>query len=311
MNKSEIAVKFPKSNQNMFSQLTKIIKMNFISWLLMVPSLILFVIFHWQPIISCILLSFYKTRGYKAVEFVGFQNYIDVISDPSFMSALKNTFSYTLWSLIIGFSVPIIVAILINEMVHFKSFFKFSVYLPNMIPGIAVAILWYFMFDPGQGGLLNMLFSYLGLPLSQWLQNPHLTIPLIIITMTWRGFGSTTIIYLASLQGINQELYEASTLDGAGISARLRYITLPQISNIIKLMFILQIIGVFQVLYEPLTMTEGGPANASLSLMLQSYFYGFRYFQADKSMTVSVIVFFILIIFTAIYFTVKKDDEVE
>lgn len=311
MSKLEIAVQFVQDNKSGLTLFIKTIKKNFAAWLLMLPCLALFVIFVWQPLLSGIVLSFFETRGYDAVKFVGLKNYIDVISDSAFMSALINSFSYTLWSLVIGFLIPIIVAIVINEMVHLQSFFKFSIYLPNMLPGVAAAILWYFMFDPGQGGLLNMLGSYLGLPPSQWLQNPHLTIPLIIITMTWRGFGSTSIIYLASLQGVNQELYESSTLDGAGILARLRYITLPWISNIIKLMLILQIIGVFQIMYEPLTMTEGGPANASISLMLQAYFYGFRYFQADRSMAVGVITFVILTSLTIIYFAIKKDSDVE
>lgn len=129
--------------------------------------------------------------------------------------------------------------------------------------------------------------------------------------MTWRGFGSTAIIYLASLQGVNNELYEAATLDGAGVLGRVRYITFPQISNIIGLMFIMQIIGVFQIMYEPLTMTDGGPNNASMSLMLQGYFYGFRYFEAGRSMAVSTITFFILVMLTAVYFKVNKDREAE
>jgi multiple sugar transport system permease protein len=277
------------------------IKLSTAAWLLLIPSLITFIIIVWMPLISGIVLSFFETKGYDAVKFVGLKNFIDVIQDSEFKSTLFNTFSYTFWSLLIGFMVPIFVAIILNEMVNFKAFFKFSVYFPTMVPGIACALLWYFMFDPGKGGLLNSILIQLGLPQSSWLQNPQLTIPLIVITMTWKGFGGTTLIYMASLQGINQELYEASTIDGANLLKRIRYITLPQISNIILLMLIMQIIGVFQVMAEPLAMTDGGPNNASTSLMLQSYLYAFRYFRADKSMALGVITFITLLMLTAVY----------
>ncbi|GIO13663.1 ABC transporter [Cohnella xylanilytica] len=276
------------------------------SWLLIVPSLLFFVVFHWQPIVSGFVLSFFETKGYNAVRFNGLQNYIDVISNSVFQQTLVNTFMYVIWSLIIGFLVPIVVAIMINEMANLQAFFKFSVYFPGMVPGVAAALLWTFMFDPGPGGLLNMLLAKLGLPMSQWLQNSHLTIPLIIVTMTWRSFGGTVILYLASLQGVNHELYEAAAIDGAGIRKRVRHITIPQISPIIGILLILQIIGVFQVLYEPLTMTEGGPNNSSMSLMLTSYHYAFRYFEAGRSLAVGVITFLILAVLTAVYFRIDK-----
>lgn len=276
------------------------------SWLLIAPSLLFFIVFHWQPLVSGFYLSFFQTKGYEAVKFIGLQNYIDVISNSVFQQTLSNTFLYVFWSLIIGFLVPIVVAIMINEMAHLQSFFKFAVYFPNMVPGIAGALLWTFMFDPGPGGLLNMLLGKLGMAPSQWLQNPSLTILLIILTMTWRGFGATTILYVASLQGVNHELYEASTIDGAGIWKRVKHITIPQIFPIISILLILQIIGVFQVMADPLTMTEGGPNNASMSLMLQSYFYAFRYFETGRSQAVGGITFVILAVFTIIYVRINK-----
>lgn len=283
---------------------------DFPSWLLIVPSLIFFIVFHWQPLISGLVLSFFETQGYDAVRYIGLQNYIDVVTNSVFQQTLANTFMYVIWSLIIGFMVPIVVAIMINEMIHWQSFFKFAVYFPGMVPGVAAALLWVFMFDPGPGGLLNMLLDAVGLPPSQWLQNSALTIPLIIMTMTWRGFGGTVILYLASLQGVNHELYEAAAIDGAGIWQRVRHVTIPQISHIIGILLILQMIGVFQVLYEPLTMTEGGPNNASMSLMLMSYHYAFRYFEAGRSLAVGVITFIILAVLTAVYFWAgRKSNE--
>lgn len=300
-----------KTGRKLSTGLLVTIKRNSSAWLLMLPTIILFVIFVWQPLISGVFLSFFETKGYDAVRFVGLKNYVDIISDSAFVSALLNSFSYTIWSFIIGFLLPIVTAVMINEMVHLKSFFKFAVYFPNMLPGVAASIMWYFMLDPGEGGLLNTLGAYLGLHPLGWLQDPHLTIPLIVVTLAWRSFGSSVIIYLASLQGVNQELYEVSALDGAGIWSRIRYITIPQIKSIIKLLVILQVIGAFQIMYEPLTMTDGGPNNASISLMLQAYFYAFRYFRADRSMAMGVIIFIILMIFSLIYFATKKENDVE
>lgn len=297
------------TKQNKVKTVLKVIKKDWLAWLIMLPSLFLFLIFQWGPLIEGVVLSFFRTKGFKAVRFVGFENYKDIISNSAFQQTLKNTFVYVMWSILLGFILPIIVAVIINEMHHLQSFFKFSVYFPQMVPGIAAALLWYYMFDPSKNGLLNMLLSSMGLPPSQWLQNPKLTIMLIIITMTWRGFGGTVIIYLASLQGVNTELYEAASIDGAGIWRKFINITIPQIKSIISIMAVLQIIGVFQVMYEPMTMTGGGPNNASSSLMLQSYNYAFTYFQADKSMTVGVITFLILLVFTMIYYKLDKRDE--
>ena len=289
----------------------KTLKRDYKAWILILPSLILFLIFSWQPLISGIYLSFFETEGYDAVRFVGLDNYRAVVTDAAFLSALVNSFKYVFWSLLIGYFLPIIVSVLINEMVHLKPFFRFSVYFPAMVPGNATAIMWKIIFDPNPTGLLNALRTYLGMDPSMWLLNPSLTIPLIVITMTWSGFGSTTILYLASLQGVNQELYEASEIDGAGLLSRLRNITIPSISSLLYLFLVLQIIGVFQVMEQPFAMTEGGPNNASISLMLQSYFYAFRYFRADRAMAVGTITFFILIGLTIIYFRLNRNSDTE
>lgn len=276
------------------------------SWVLILPTLFAFFFFSWQPLVKGIFLSFFKTEGYEAVSFIGFQNYRDVIQNSAFQQTLLNSFMYVVWSLIIGFSVPIIVAVLINELRRGKSFFRFAVFFPCMVPGIAASMLWMFLFEPGKGGVLNMLLNALGLPLQQWLQNPNMTIMLIIFTITWRNFGGTVLLYLASLQSINSDLYEAASLDGANVWQRFCNITLPQISGMIGLMLILQVSGVFQIFNEPLVMTEGGPNNASMTLMLQSYYYAFRSFEAGHSMALGVITFLILMVLTVVYFKMDK-----
>jgi multiple sugar transport system permease protein len=288
------------------------ISKNIIGWLILLPSVLLFTFFIWQPILYGIKLSFSNTVGFTTAGFAGLQNYKDVISDPTFVQALKNSVTYTIWSIIIGYLIPIVIAIILNEMVNLKSFFRFSIYFPNMIPGMANLLIWGILFEAGPQGFLNAIIGKFGMSPSQWLSDPKLTIPLLIIIMTWKSFGATALIYTASLQNINQELYEAASLDGAGIFARVKYITVPGIYNIARLLLIMQIISVFQVFYEPMVMTYGGPNNASVSLMLLSYNYAFQGSAMGgmaRSSAVSVIVCLILITLTGIYLKVSKANE--
>ncbi|MEG2670147.1 MAG: sugar ABC transporter permease, partial [Oscillospiraceae bacterium] len=199
----------------------KVVYNNWKNWILLFPSVLLFYFFVWRPIATGIGLSFFRLENYHPVEFVGLHNYFDVMKDTLFIKTLWNTVGYVFWSLLIGYLPPIIIAILLNEVVHLKSLFKFSIYFPTIVPTVAAALIWYFMLMPGEGGIFNMFLGKLGLPPSQWLQDKNLTIPLIITSMTWRGCGATMIMYLATLQGVNQELYEAATIDGAGFFVKL------------------------------------------------------------------------------------------
>lgn len=307
--KSETAGQFQVSTAKK-EKLWNAIRRDFGSWILLVPSIIMFFVVLWQPLVSGVVLSFFKTQGYEAVEFMGLQNFEDILTNSEFMAALKNTFAYTGWSLVIGFLFPVVVAIMLNELVHMKAIYRFVFYFPAMIPGMATALLWYFIFDPSESGILNMILGFLGMEPSQWLQNSELTIPLIVLTMTWRGFGSSMLIYLATLQGINRDLYEAASIDGAGFFRKIWHIQFPHLKSLLALMMIRQIISVFQVMQEPLAMTSGGPNNASISLMLSSYNYGFRYFEAGRSMAVGTITFLILAVLTVIYqLAVRKLDD--
>ncbi len=285
-------------------------KRDLLGWLVMLPTLILFAFFVWEPLLENIRLSFYKTKMYDVVEFTGIQNYISVIKDVDFKAAFTNTFSYTLWSLLIGFFVPMILGILISETVHFKGFFRMAVYFPNIMPSLAVIWIWIYFFLPGPTGVLNILLGKLGMEPSVWLNNPKWTIPLIIVTLTWKSAGSTALIYMANISSISPDLYEAATIDGAGILQRIRHITCPSIFGIAKTMLILQIISVFQIMYEPMIFKNGGPNNASISLMMLMYRYGYRDFNVGKAAALSVLVCIILVILSGIYMkaTAKKED---
>lgn len=284
-------------------------KSDIAGWLIILPSILLFAFFVWEPLIESIRLSLYTTKGMEMIEFVGLNNYIDIFSHPDFLAALRNTFIYIFWSLLIGFITPIAIGILLTETVHLKGFFRFGIYFPNIMPGIATVMMWGYFFRPGATGVLNILLSKLGIEPLNWLTNPSWTIPLIIITLTWKGAGSTALIYMANISSINPELYEAATIDGASILKRIRHITIPNIFSLGKTLLILQIITVFQILYEPLIMTNGGPNNASISIMHLVYNYAFRDYNYPKAAALSVVICMALVILSGTYFKITKVKE--
>lgn len=282
-----------------------------IGWLVMLPTLILFAFFVWEPLIENIRLSLYTAVRYETKDFVGLANYVRVIKNPDFVAAFKNTFSYTFWSLIIGFLVPIILGILISETVHMKGFFRTGIYFPNIVPGIATIWIWNYFFTPGPTGVLNILLDKIGIEPQVWLNNPKWTIPLIVVTMTWKSAGSTALIYMANISSISPDLYEAATIDGASIWQRIRHITLPSVFGLAKTLLILQVISVFQIMYEPMILKNGGPNNASISLMMLQYRYAFRDFDFPAGAALSVMICFILIILSGLYMklTASKEDN--
>ncbi|WP_139903255.1 carbohydrate ABC transporter permease [Clostridium thermarum] len=278
-------------------------------WAIMLPSLILFAFYVWIPLMESVRLSFYSTKGFTVTEFIGFENYIKVFKDPVFLKALGNTFKYIFWSLLIGFMVPIIMAILLNEVTYFKSLFRVGMYFPNVVPGVATVMMWTLIMSPGNGGILNSILGLFGISPQVWLENPSWTIPLIVVTMTWKSAGSTALVYLARLQGINQDHYEAASIDGAGIWHRIIYITIPGLFSTCRTLLILQIIAVFQVLYEPMVMTGGGPNNASISLMQLNYRYAFIDMKISQATAVGVIIAIILVVLTCIYNFLNRNSE--
>lgn len=281
------------------------------AWMMMLPSVLLMVFFVWEPLFESVRMSLYKTRNVELVRFIGFDNYISVMGKDDFLQALTNTFSYTVWSLLLGFLLPILLAILIGETRRGKGFFRTVVYLPNMLPGLAVIILWSSFFSGGQTGVLNILLSHLGVPAQTYLTRAEWVIPIIILIATWKGAGATALIYMASIAGISPELYEAATIDGAGVWQRIRHIMLPAIRKLTGTLLILQIISVFQIMYEPMVLTKGGPDNASLSLMQLMWQYAFGgSMNYGKASAVAVIVTIILLLMTAVYsyFNRKESD---
>jgi len=284
---------------------------NIRSWLIMLPGLVLMTFFVWEPLFESVRMSLYKTRNVELVRFIGLDNFFSVTGKDDFMQALMNTFSYTFWSLLLGFALPVLLAVLISETRRSKGFFRTAVYLPNMLPGLAVIILWSAFFSGERSGVLNMLLGFLGVPPQTYLTRSELVIPIIIVIATWKGAGATALIYMAGMASVSPELYEAAAIDGATVWQRILHILLPAIRKLAGTLLILQIISVFQIMYEPMVLTKGGPDNASLSLMQLMWQYAFGgSMNYGKASAVAVIVTLILLVMTGIYsyFNRKESD---
>ena len=282
------------------------IKRDISAWILILPALILIYLCVLRPQIMGTYWSFFDMKGYKVQEFVGFENYKTVLQDSMFLKTLWNTCQYVLWSIVIGYFLPIVIAILLNEMVHLRNTSRVLIYFPSILPTAGVMLLWYLMYYPDAGGLLNMIGGKMGIEPYVWLQDGRWTILFIIISMTWSGCGSSVLYYFAALQGVSRELYEAAIIDGAGFFRRIKAITMPHIAGISLLFLVRQIIGVFSVMEQPLQMTDGGPNGASTSLGLLAYRYGFVSIKPDLAMAVGVIMFLILAVVTCFYFYLDK-----
>lgn len=281
------------------------------AWILILPALIVLYLLVWRPTVISFVWSLFRMKGYTPTDFIGLENYRMVLTNTQFLPILWNTVQFVLWSLVIGYLPPLIIAIILNEMVYFKSGLRVLVYLPAVIPAIAAMLMWYYMYYPDQTGLLNMLLSKIGIEPFSWLNNEKFAIPGIVIYASWKGFPGTMLLYYAAIQGVSTELYEASIIDGAGILKRAWHVTRPQILGMLLLNFVNQIISVFQIMQEPLAMTGGGPNGATTTLSYQLYLYGFQSGgkAIGQSMAMGVIIFMVLLIATIFYFRLNKAVE--
>lgn len=269
-------------------------------YLFLLPALLIFGLFVWYPIVLGFIMSFQSIDLIGPASWVGWTNYRHVFNDPLFGVAWRNTLAFTLYALLFGYLVPIVLALFVNEMRHGKGFFRLAFYLPVMLPPIVTVFLWRWIYNP-DSGLLNALLSLLHLPQGLWLETPSTALPALMVIATWSAAGSTMLIYLAALQGVPASLYEAAEIDGASIWRRLWSITLPTIRPIMLLMLILQIIGTMQVFTEPFTITSGGPQNATMSILLLIYNYAFQNADFGGASALGVMLFLVLAVFALIY----------
>ncbi|WP_338693460.1 sugar ABC transporter permease [Streptomyces sp. Q6] len=249
---------------------------NLIAYGFLCAALFCFAMFAWWPIIREVVLSFQQTNLVDDPEWVGLDNFRTVVDDPAFGQAWRNTLVFTLLALLCGYVVPFAVAIVLNELRHARAYLRFVVYLPVMLPPIVSVLLFRWFYDPGPG-LFNQALDLVGLPTLSWLDSTSTALISLVIVSTWMNLGSGVLIYLAALQNIPGDLYEAAELDGAGILKRIWHVTIPQTRLILLLMLMLQIVATMQVFIEPFMLTGGGPENATVTVVYLMYQYAFVY----------------------------------
>ncbi|MFJ4918328.1 carbohydrate ABC transporter permease [Streptomyces sp. NPDC088725] len=274
----------------------------------LIGGLLCFALFSWYPAIRAVIIAFQKYTPGSAPEWVGTDNFTAVFQDPEFGTAWRNTLVFTGIALVIGFAVPFLMALVLNELRHAKSFFRVVVYLPVMIPPVVSALLWKWFYDPG-AGLANEVLSSLHLPTSNWSNGADTALISLVIVATWANMGGTALIYLAALQGIPGELYEAAELDGANILQRVRHVTIPQTRFIMLMLMLLQIIATMQVFTEPFVITGGGPESSTVTILYLIYKYAFLYNNFGGACALSVMLLVVLSLFSALYLRFTRTDD--
>jgi multiple sugar transport system permease protein len=241
----------------------------------MLPLLCVFGAFSWYPIVRTVVMAFQHTNLVQAPTWVGWQNFSAVIHDPQTPTAVKNTAYFALLALIFGYPIPLVAAVLMSEVRKRRGLYSALAYLPVVIPPVVAVLLWKTFYDASATGVFNTILGWVGLGPYPWLQSQQWAMPSLVLESTWANAGSTVIIYLAALTAVNADLYEAASVDGAGVWRKVRHVTLPQLRGVLLVTMILQIIGTAQVFLEPYLFTSGGPANATLTVLLQIYNYAF------------------------------------
>jgi multiple sugar transport system permease protein len=243
--------------------------------LFLLPLLFTFAAFSWYPIVRTVVMSLQHTNLVQPATWVGFENFSRVWHDPLFPVAVKNTGYFALLALVFGYPVPLVAAVLMSEVRRMRGVYSALAYLPVVIPPVVAVLLWKTFYDASSTGVFNTVLGWVGLGPYPWLQSQGWAMPSLVLESTWANAGATVIIYLAALTGVRGELYEAASVDGAGIFRKVWNVTLPQLRGVLLVTMILQIIGTAQVFLEPYLFTSGGPANSTLTVLLLIYDYAF------------------------------------
>ncbi len=275
------------------------------AYLFLAPALLVFALFAWLPILKTIIFSFQNVNINGESTWAGFDNINRMLIDPAFGVAWQNVFQFALFSIMMGYFVPIFVAIMVNEIRRGKAFFRLVYFLPTVIPITISLLIWRLIYKP-DGGVLNAVLGLVSIPPQSWLQDPRLVKASIILILTWANFGSTLLIYIAALADIPADYYEAAELDGAGPFQRIRSITLPQLYPTMILTFILQVIAVAQIFTEPFLLTQGGPGTATLTPVLVIYRKAFQNGDFGLASAWSLSLIIILGIFSAVYMRLTR-----
>jgi len=287
-----------------------------VAFLFLFPAMGAIFLFFFIPVVASLFMSFtdfdiYSLGDISKVRFVGFKNYIELFKHPLFWKALGNTAYFVFIGGPLSIFVSLMAALLINsKMLKFKSFFRLAYFLPVVTTLVAIAIVWRYVYHP-EFGLMNYFLRIFGIKPVDWLGDPRFAMPAIILMAVWKNFGYNMIIFTAGLQNIPGELYEASWIDGANRWKQFIHVTLPLLSPTTLFVSITTVIGYFQLFAEPYVMTQGGPLNSTLSIVLLMYNEGFKWWKMGYSASIAFTLFFIVLIITLIQLKLQKGIKID
>ena len=257
-------------------------KPRYAPYFFLAPFFALFGVFMVYPLFDSIRLSTYSVRGMQNQTFVGLENIERLVADPLFWTALWNTAYFAAGSLLLQLPVALALALLLsNARLKGRNLFRLSFFTPVLISGVFIAVIFYLLYDR-RYGLVNKVLGF-EIP---WLQDPDLVMPALVLAGVWRWAGFNMVYFLAGLQSIRQELYEAAAVDGAGPWQSFIHVTIPALKPVIAFVVITSMIGSFQLFDLPYVLTEGGPGNASMTMVMYLYKHGFEFINLGYAATI-------------------------
>jgi multiple sugar transport system permease protein len=281
------------------------------AWAFVTPALLLIGVFFALPVLGAFVLSFtdfdiYSIADLASTRFVGLKNYQDLLANPLFRTALRNTLYFVAVGGPLSAAVSLAAAILVNaKLTRFKPFFRSAFFAPWVTTLVAMALVWRYIYHP-QYGLLNSGLHFFGIGPVDWLGDPHWAMPALILLSVWKNFGYNMLVFLAGLQSIPEELYEAAALDGAGAWRRFRHVTLPMLGPTFVFVGVVTMIASFQIFSEPYVMTQGGPLKSTLTLVLYMYEEGFRWWRLGLSAAIAVVLFLLTLAGTLVQLRLQR-----
>ena len=264
------------------------------------PALAAIGLFFFVPVAASLGLSLtdfdiYSVADLANLRFVGLATYSRLLEDAAFWTALRNTAYFVVVGAPLSVATSLAAALLLgSRLVRWKALLRTIYFLPVVTTLVAVAVVWRFLYHPRVGPLAR-LFEALGLPAVDWLGDPAFAMPAIILLAVWKGFGFNMVIFVAGLQAIPERLYEAARLDGASAAQQFRHVTLPMLAPTTSFVLLMTLIGHFQLFAEPYVMTQGGPGDATRSIVLLMYEQGFRWWSLGQAAAIAFVLFGIIL----------------
>jgi len=280
-------------------------------WLFVAPALLAIAVFFVLPVAAALVMSgtdfdIYGLADLRNVRFIGLDNYVQLLRRPLFWQALLNTLFFVVVGVPLSVAASLVAALLLNSpLARFKGLYRTALFVPVVTTVAAVAVVWRFLLHT-RYGLLNYGLSSLGFSPIDWLGNPRWAMPAIVLLSVWKNFGYNMIILLAGLQAIPSEQYEVARLDGAGTWAVFRHITLPSLGPMLLMVSILTMAAHFQLFAEPYVMTQGGPAQRTVTVLYLMYEDGFKWWSLGSGSAVAFVLFLFMFGFTVLQVRVSR-----